>query len=123
MTHREEATMTIQAAPTPITGDYEKGPLSVKWTISGEGFVNCHVEVRFNTMLVAASTLSPGDTNWNTGKHVTSDGWVSAAFQLQVPTAGQEGQLEAVELAWEQNKQGEQVLKNILLAQWSQSGS
>jgi hypothetical protein len=115
--------MNTATQATPITGDYEKGPLSIKWTVSGEDYVNCHVEVRFNTMLVAANTLSPGKTNWNTGKHVTSDGWCNASFQLQVPTADQEGQLIAVELIWDQNNQGEQNVSGILLAQWSQTGN
>jgi hypothetical protein len=108
---------------TPITGSYDKGPVSIGWSISGAGYANCKVTVTFETDLVAENTLSPNDTNWDTGKHSSSDGWVEAAFTMQVPTAGQDGQLTLTSLTWEQGGQGENSVTNEILADWTQAGS
>lgn len=102
-----------------LQGSYDKGPVSIIWKVTGEHDASVHVELQMDTQRVASNTLSPGDTDWNTGRHEGSDGWCEAAFTFQVPTRGQEGQLELVKLTWVQGQGGdENTTTNQLLATW-----
>ncbi|MDQ3741057.1 MAG: hypothetical protein M3320_07995 [Actinomycetota bacterium] len=98
---------------------YSKGPVTISWSVSGTNNESCSVQVEFEGSLVASNTLSPGDTNWDTGRHDGSNGWCSAAFQLQVPTPGQQGQLELKSLIWEQDPGGTNKTTNQILDYWS----
>ena len=106
----------------PVTGEYDSGPVSIKWSISGTNYSKCKIDVLFNTDLMAENTLSPDNVNWDTGQHQASDGSLDASFSMQVPTAGQEGQLTLQKLVWEQSGGGSEEVDNRLLATWSQTG-
>jgi hypothetical protein len=98
---------------------YDKGPVSIEWATKQGDPTSVHVEVSLSGQRVASNSLSPGDTNWNTGRHEGSDGYVEAEFDFQVPTRGQEGQLELVRLVWNQGESGdENITTNQLLDSW-----
>ena len=111
--------MSANAPGQGQPGRYDKGPVSITWQPSGEQNTSCSVHVEFEGSLIAANTLSPGDTTWETGRRESDDGWCEAAFDLQVPTPGQEGQLNLVSLVWVEDAGGaEDKVDNQLLASW-----
>jgi hypothetical protein len=107
----------------PINGVYENGPVEIEWNVEGDGYTRCKVTVLFNGDQVAQNTLHRDSVNWDTGKHAASDGWLDASFRMTIPTRDQEGALELVLLAWEQNHEGEQKVENIELKTWTPTGS
>jgi hypothetical protein len=106
-----------QSADQPGQGRYDKGPVSITWATKDPHNTSVHVEVEFEGSRVASNTMSPGDTNWDTGRHEAADSWCQASFDLQIPTRGQEGQLELVELVWCQEGSTNKVT-NQLLDSW-----
>jgi hypothetical protein len=80
------------------------------------------VVVKFNDEPAGKNTLHPGNVNWDTGKHVMSDGWLELNLEMTVPTADQEGVLEIVRLASEQGHEGPQVIEGIQLVTWTPAG-
>jgi hypothetical protein len=107
------------SATGPKTGnEFDSGPVVITWTIQGDHNEQVQVDVTLNGKPVASNLLGPNDTNWDTGKHKGSDAWVDASFRFQVPTPGQEGQLELITLVWEQGSGGEQTTADQLLAIW-----
>jgi len=114
-----------QAAPTEPTGRYDKGPVTIKWWVplpSPAPDGACKVELWFESAKVASNTMSPGDTNWDTGRHEASHSWCEASFELQVATPGQEGQLDLKSLTWCQEPGGTNHTTNQLLGTWPYSG-
>jgi hypothetical protein len=106
-------------AATAPSGHYDKGPVSISWQVQGDHNSAVRVDVELEGQLVASNTLSPGDANWNTGRHEGSNGWCDAEFRLQVPTRGQEGQLQIVTLSWnEGGAGGDNTTTNQLLGAW-----
>jgi hypothetical protein len=99
-------------------GTYYKGPVTINWQAFGPHNAQCKVQLEFEGALVASNTLSPGDTNWDTGRHEASDSWCEASFELQVPTPGQEGQLDLRSLVWMQDPGGTNKTTNQLLGVW-----
>jgi hypothetical protein len=91
-------------------GQYDEGPVSIEWSPQG---ASAQVEVYLDKEPVASKTLSPDDTNWDTGRQASSDSWCEASFELH------EGQLNLVKLTWAQGEGGdENTTTNQLLASW-----
>jgi hypothetical protein len=91
-------------------GRYDQGPVSILWSMQG---ASVQVEVLFDTQPVTANTLSPEDTEWDTGRQESSGGWCEATFELAA------GQLNLVRLTWVEGEGGEEnTSTGVLLASW-----
>jgi hypothetical protein len=100
-------------------GRWANGPVTIDWRVQGEHNSDVAIVMSFESTSVGKNTLSPGNTNWRTGRHSNRNSWVQAEFDLQVPTPGQNGQLELLSLEWEQNGPPQQAIKNLMLERWS----
>ena len=109
------------ASANANANEYDNGPVIIKWAITGNHDQECDVTLFVGDYdhPIAENTMSPGDTNWDTGQHEMSGVKCSASFALQVPTPGQHGQLQLETLEWANEKtHTSNRISNQLLATW-----